>query len=90
MAQKVGTAEEGKEKAEEEIVRTEESLAIKVKEAATAAKSEYCNYFSCVLAKEKVKLVILKLNVERSKCLQTTLLNANVSLIYANTNHISV
>jgi len=42
---KVATAKAGKEKAEQEIISTEESVSIKVKEGVTAAKAKERTHF---------------------------------------------
>ena len=76
---KVAAAKAGKEKAEQEMISTEERVSVKVKEGVTAAKAKERSHFSRVLAKEAVKLTSLKVKLESSKSAQKTILNATVS-----------
>ena len=79
LERKVDTVVEEKDAAKEQIVRSEASVDVRVKEAVTAAKFEERNYFSGVLAKEKSKVASLKLQVDSSKSFQTSLMDAKVS-----------
>ena len=61
LEQKIGIVEKGKEYAKEEIIQTQESIDVRVKDAATVANSEEHTYFPGMLAKENVKIASLKL-----------------------------
>ena len=76
---KVAAAKAGKEKAEQEMISTEERVSVKVEEGVTAAKAKERSHFSQVLAKEAVKLTSFKVKLESSKSAQKTILNATVS-----------
>ena len=76
--------------AKEQIVCSEASVDVRVKEAVTAAKFEERNYFSGVLAEKKVKVASLKLQVDSSKSFQLSLIDAKVSSICTNQYCISV
>ena len=84
LDQKVETLEKESEDAKEEMVRTEESVAIRVKEAVTIAKSGERAYYSGVMAKDKVKLAVLTVKVDSSTSCQSSLIDAKVSLLCIN------
>jgi len=90
LEQKIGTVEKGKEYAKEEIIQTQESIDVRVKDAVTVANSEEHTYFPGMLAKENVKIASLKLKVDSSKSFQTSLIDAKVSSIFTNQNCVSV
>ena len=59
--------EKENEDVKDETIRKEESIAIRAKEAVTAAKLEECAYYSGVVVKDKVKLAALTVKVDTSK-----------------------